>query len=158
MDDFVAACARADEPAARRILARRPDIFASLPETKLRQLPNLVEAHRKDAVKLMVELGWPIAARGGDWDATALNHAVYQGDAELARFLLEHGARWDEPNAFSDVNGILAWASRNQDPGRGDWVACARALVEHGMPLDLYGDYSDDVGAFLDGERAKRQA
>ncbi len=156
-DDFVAACARADEAAARAILTRRPDIFGALSERQLKQLPNLVEARQFTAVRVMVELGWPIAARGGDWNATALNHAVYQGNPELARFLLQHGARWDEPNQWGDVNGILAWASRNQPP-IGDWVGCARALVEHGMPLDLYGDYSEEVGAYLDAERGKRGA
>ena len=107
----------------------------------------------------MVELGWPIAVTGGDWQASALNLAVYQGDPELTRFLLEHGASWTERHGFNDnVRGILGWASRNQPVHgfahaglwRSDWVACARALVEHGMPIpESDQNYSEAVAAFF---------
>jgi ankyrin repeat protein len=157
-DEFVAACARCDEPAARRILREHPGILSSLSEAQLRQLPNLTEAGNHDAVRLMVNLGWPIAARGGDWEASALNLAVFQGNAELARFLLEHGASWTERHGHNgDVNGTLSWASRNLDQSRGDWVGCARALVAHGMPvLEIDGQYSEEVAEYLAAERAKR--
>ena len=154
-DELVAACARCDERAARALLAREPNLLHSLSPLQLRQLPNLVQAGAHDAVRLMVRLGWPIAVRGGDEDASALNLAVLQGDADLTRFLLERGARWDEEHPYiGNVHGTLCWASRNKRGG--DFVGCARVLVEHGMPLDLYGDYSDEVGEFLDAERAKR--
>lgn len=154
-DSFVAACARGDEPEARRILFAQPDIFVRLSEIQLRQLPELAEGRGVEAVKLMVRLGWPIAVRGGDWSASALNLAVLQGDSGLARFLLEHGARWTERHAFDgDVYGTLCWASRNNDSGSGDWVGCARALVEHGMPTDLQGDPSPEVAEFLAAQRA----
>lgn len=136
-DRFVAACARADETEARRILAERPNIFQSLSDSQLKQLPQLMAARATDAVKLMVELGWPIAIPGGDWSASALNLAVFQGDAEMTRFLLEHGASWTERHGFnSDVRGTLSWASRNHDPATGDWLACTQALLDHGMPID----------------------
>ncbi|MBV8896779.1 MAG: ankyrin repeat domain-containing protein [Acidobacteriaceae bacterium] len=151
-DQFVAACARVDETQARRILADRPNIFQSLSELQLRQLPQLMEARATDAVKLMVRLGWPIATRGGDWSASALNLAVFQGNAEITRFLLEQGATWTETHPFNDnVRGTLSWASRNNDPKSGDWVGCAKALVEHGMPIDLQGEYSDAVAGFFAG-------
>ncbi|HEX4164948.1 MAG TPA: hypothetical protein VHZ55_05685, partial [Bryobacteraceae bacterium] len=149
-DQFVAACARADETEARRILAERPNIFQSLSDSQLRQLPQLMEGRATDAVKLMIKLGWPIAVSGGDWSASALNLAVFQGNAEMTRFLLEHGAAWTERHGFNDnVHGTLSWASRNNDPESGDWVGCAKALVEHGMPIDLQGAYSDDVADFF---------
>jgi ankyrin repeat protein len=154
-DQFVVACARVDEKEARRILGAHPNIFSRMSEVQLRQLPNLAETRRNDqAVRLMVELGWPIAVRGGDWSASALNLAVYRGNAELTRFLLEHGSSWTERHGHDgNASGILGWASRNEPP-RGDWVGCARALVEHGMPIPVKtDDYSKEVAAYFDEVR-----
>ena len=157
-DEFVAACARADEAAARAIVARVPNVIQTLSAVQLRQLPNLAAAGANDAVKLMVELGWPIAVTGGDWHASALNLAVFRGDASLTRYLLEHGASWAEKHGYGDhTTGTLSWASRNHDPSTGDWVGCAQALVDHGMPIPPTGErFSDEVAEFLDERRQAR--
>jgi hypothetical protein len=159
-DRFVAACARGDRTEAQRILASAADIVGRLSNVQLRQLPDLAATGAGDAVRLMVELGWPVDVRGGDWDASALNHAVFRGDASLTRFLLERGASWIERHGHDDnVHGTLAWASRNLNEDRGDWIGCARALVDHGLPvLELEGDYSDEVATFLEAERTKLRA
>jgi ankyrin repeat protein len=124
---FVAACARADAISAQRIQARHPDLPGSLPADRLRLMPDAAAWGSSEAVKVMVERGWRIDARGGDWDATALNHAVFRGDPELTGFLHGHG---------SDVLGTLSWASVNEPTGIDDpdWISCARALMAHGLP------------------------
>ena len=131
----------------------------------------MAAAGADDVVKLMVTLGWPIAVRGGDWDASALNHAVFRGNAGLTRFLLEHGAEWTEQHGFGDnACGSLSWASLNVPVEGGDWVGCGRALRDHGMPgaIAISGDsehvlvagvrkqFSDDVTEELLGETATR--
>ena len=132
---FVAACAQGDEAEARAIHAQRPDLPASLSPAQLRLLPEMAAAGADDVAKLMVRLGWPITVRGGDWDASALNHAVFRGNADLTRFLLEHGATWTERHGFDDnACGGLSWASLNEPVEGGDWAGCARALLDHGMP------------------------
>jgi ankyrin repeat protein len=159
-EQFVAACACGDRPEALRIRVKRPDLPASLNNDQLRLLPDLASEGCHDAVKLMVELGWPIAARGGDWDASALNLAVFRGDSGLVRYLLEHGSSWTERHGHDDnVCGTLSWASRNEPverrEGLGDWVGCARALVDHGMPVPdsecHFGasPFSDEVAEFF---------
>jgi len=132
---FVAACARGDEAEARAVASRRPDLPAALSTAQLRLLPDMTAAGADDVVRLMVRLGWPIAVRGGDWDASALNLAVFSGNADLTRFLLEHGANWKEQHGHGDnACGTLSWASLNEPVEGGDWVGCARALLDYGMP------------------------
>ncbi|HEX3550241.1 MAG TPA: hypothetical protein VHT53_07700 [Candidatus Elarobacter sp.] len=132
---FVAACARGDADEARRIRAARPDLPAALGERQLRILPELAAAGAGLGVRTMVELGWPIETRGGDWKASALNLAVFRGDEPMTRYLLEHGASWTAKHGFGDnALGTLSWASCNEPQAAGDWAGCARALREHGVP------------------------
>ena len=136
---FVAACSAADEAGARRIQSGRPDLPSSFSPERLRMLPEMAANGRDAAVRVMVRLGWPIETKGGDWDASALNLAVFRGDAQLTRFLLAHGADWRARHGMGDnVCGTLSWASSNEEGG--DWVACAEALLAHGMPKGEPGD------------------
>jgi hypothetical protein len=45
------------------------------------------------------------------------------------------------------------WASRNEyiqkTEREGDWLGCAKALIEHGMTPDWEGEYADDVADYF---------
>jgi ankyrin repeat protein len=155
---FLAACARGDEAEARRLQALHPEWPRALPDARLQLLPELAAQGHGEAVACMVRLGWPVAVRGGDWSASALNHAVFRGDAAMTRLLLAHGARWTERHAHGDdCSGTLSWASANRPdvPGSGgDWLGCAQALVEHGMPAARPDP--QDAESVLIGGRRKR--
>ncbi|PTX04108.1 ankyrin repeat domain-containing protein [Pararhodobacter aggregans] len=171
-EQFIAACAGADADAARRILAAEPDLLSRLDQADLRLLPELAAAGASDAVQVMVSLGWPVETCGGDWNASALNHAVFRGDRAMKEFLLTHGASWRAQHGFGDdVSGTLGWASLNRPEPDGDWVGCAEALRAHGMPavqrdpgdpttMLLEGRprrFSEDVAACLSGEEETLQ-
>lgn len=158
MDEaFIAACARGDEAAARALQAAHPGTIGRLSPAQLRLLPELAAQGCGDAVRTMVNLGWPIEVRGGDWDASALNQAVFRGDAALARFLLAHGADWQALHGFGDnASGTLSWASLNEPVPGGDWIGCAQALVAHGMPGARPDPEGTDDGAVLLGGRRSR--
>lgn len=153
---FIAACTSGDAASASRMRKCMPDIVARLDSRQLQILPQLAAVGALEAVRTMLASGWPREIRTG-WDATALNLAVFQGDAAMTRLLLAEGADWRTRHGYGDnVIGTLSWASRAdeiEDPAPRDYVACARALIEHGVPVSAMEGYSfsDEVGAYFAG-------
>src|SRR5690606_10848228 len=120
---------------ARAIQKAHPGVIDALDPARLRLLPELAEQGCSDAVKTMVSCGWRLEIRGGDIDATALNQAIFRGDAALTHFLMAHGADWRTLHGYGDnACGSLSWASLNEPVAGGDWAGCARALIAHGLP------------------------
>ena len=151
-DAFLAACARADRDAVRAMLAKKPGLIGALGKQELRLLPELAATGSDEAVRVMVEAGWPVAVPGGDIKGSALNQAVFRGDSALAAFLLAHGAHYDERHGYNDnVYGTLAFASRAETTPMGDWLGCARALIDSGAPIpaERYA-FSDEVAGYFE--------
>jgi ankyrin repeat protein len=142
-EQLLSSCARG--------IAGAPGSASGLSHDQLTMLPEMAQAGNLAAVKAMIQSGWPVAMRGGDWNATALNFAVFRGDPEMAAFLLAHGARWEERHGYNDnVVGTLSFGSRERPVEGGDWVGCARALIAAGMPLpaDHY-EFGPDVATYF---------
>jgi ankyrin repeat protein len=136
-DRFLSACLRADHADVQQQLTRDPGLPGRL--TSSQQAAAIVqaaEAGNTAAVSLMLDLSFPIDARGGDYGGTALHAAAYSGSASTARLLIDRGAdieardaRWDSPP--------LDWATvgSGEQPvtsPRPDWAATIRALIEAG--------------------------
>ena len=53
-------------------------------KTDQRKLPNAAQTNNTEAVRLMLEAGWPVDTPG-EAGATALHWAGFHGNAEMAR-------------------------------------------------------------------------
>ena len=62
-DEFLAACRRADRAAAEAVLAARPDLAARLTAEDHRVLTDAADHGHTEAVRLMLDLGFPPGAR-----------------------------------------------------------------------------------------------
>jgi hypothetical protein len=158
-ESFIAACARGDEAAARRLLPTMPDIFSRLSESQVQAMPQLAALGRFEAVRTMLALGWPREVKTA-WHATALNLAIFAGDAAMAQLLLDAGADWRTTHGYGDnALGTLSFASQADDVGNDaprDHAGCAAALLEHGVPAEAFRKYafSQEVCDLVEGEPA----
>ena len=121
-----------DDAAAQRLLARRPDLVASLGEAERRRLPAAAVENDLPAVRRFLAAGWPLDARANE-GATALHWAAFHGNAEMVRELLRHGA--DRTLRDRTYDGTaLNWAQHGAEhgwhPGRGNYPETVATLGE----------------------------
>jgi hypothetical protein len=98
-----------------------------------------------EAVRLMLELGFPVNAQAGEHGCTALHTAAVSGSAELVRLLIDAGADLEARDTTWNSTP-LDWATVGSGMGRGDansrrnpnadFVATVRTLVEVGASLE----------------------
>jgi ankyrin repeat protein len=108
---FAAACiaGRADE--ARALLAAQPSLRDALGvHGRVELVRRAVEAHRPDGVRLLVELGFELAAPG---HATPLHEAAWSGDLAMVQLLVELGASTEARDPVHRSTP-LGWASHNR--------------------------------------------
>jgi ankyrin repeat protein len=148
VDRLLEAIVQADADAARRVAATNPGLVDRLIHHEHAALVNAAEHGNRDAVALMLELGFPTRARrdGPDDDgATALHTASWAGSADTVALLIDHGAdltardtRWDsQPLDWALVGSGEAPDSAPQP----DWIATVTRLIDAGATL---GDITFD--------------
>ena len=147
---FLAACAAADEAAARALLAAHPGLPGRLRPWELTLLPEQAQRGALASVRLMLALGWPVAVPG-PWQASALNQAAFRGDAAMVALLLAHGARWHEKNGYGgDALGSCLHAGCHEPVPGGDYAEVLRLLLADGAPPPADDDnLSDELRAVL---------
>jgi ankyrin repeat protein len=158
-DRFLSACRRADRVAARRELDENPGLLAGLDDGERAALVRAAERGDTDAVALMIDLGFPLDARGDD-GGTPLHAAAYSGSAGTVRILLERGADV-EARDTTWSSTPLGWAAvgsgeRPANDPDADWIETVRTLLDHGASTggitfseDDPKQPSPDVGALL---------
>ena len=125
------ACEVGDEPTARAIVARRPAIVHELPPEDARRLGDAAWDGNSAAVRLMLELGWPVNVRSGG--TTPLHQAAWTGNVETVRALIGRGADVNARDATYDGTPI-GWALHGaaHNGGRGDAAAVIPLLRDAG--------------------------
>jgi ankyrin repeat protein len=95
-DAFLAACARADEATARRVVASDPSTVQRLQSQNSGLLVDFAGSGSTAAVSLMLDLGFDIGAGRSNppWAAgeTALHVAAWRGRLDMVKLLIERGA------------------------------------------------------------------
>lgn len=128
VDAFLAACLRGDRDEALRLV----DVVSRLVDDDRAVLVRAAETGNTPAVALMLDLGFPIDARGSH-GATALHAASYAGKLDTARLLLDRGADVEARDATWDSTPIV-WAELGRDEQRGgdpnDWDELVRLLAD----------------------------
>jgi ankyrin repeat protein len=156
VDNFLGACLRADRTAVDQLLSIAPGLPRRLTTEDLGALADAAEYAHPSAVRMMLDLGFPIDARRAD-GATALHAAAYAGRSTIVALLLSRGADVRAPDGQWG-SSALAWATvgsgeRPRYARDADWIGTVRTLLAAGSPV---GDAwiggkppSEEVAAFL---------
>ncbi len=164
-DAFLAACARGDEDAARRIADGDPSLPQRLQEQNSGLLADFAGSGNTAAVRLMLDLGFDIGAARSHppWSAgeTALHVAAWRGCLPMVKLLLERGAPLEARHRSGATPLAVALRSLIE---QSEWtpneysIDIAAALLNAGAHLDpaeltlaaaVCLDRGDDVARLL---------
>jgi ankyrin repeat protein len=128
------ACELGDEAIFRALLASRPDLLVTLSDTDRRRLPDAAQNNNTEAVKLMLEAGWPVEARG-EYDMTPLQWAAWHGNAEMVREILQYHPQLeanDNQHKITALGSALHGSENGWHRNTGEYVATVKALLNAG--------------------------
>lgn len=138
---FLVNCVLARRDQAEAIAAEHPAMVANLPPEDLELLPRYCwETNtRYDAVKLMLDLGFPITQTERSHGYTALHNAAWSGSADLVDLLIARGAQVNikDPSFHATP---LGWAGHDmlieKRHPEGEFLRVIEALLNAGAEWD----------------------
>jgi ankyrin repeat protein len=145
------ACELGDSDTLRRTLAARPDFLSTLSDDTARKLPDAAQSNNAQAVRLMLEAGWPVDTPG-EMGATALHWAAFNGNPEMTADIL----RFAPPLEMKSVESgsALSWAVYASGNGwrrdTGDFVATVRLLLQAGATVPSNAEDLEPSDAVMD--------
>lgn len=137
LDRLIAACAAGDERAARALLARSPDLLATLGDEAGDAVGLFAERAESGPLAVALTLGFP-AEGPARADETPLHRAAWHGRPRSVALLLARNVR---VNVRDHIYGCsaLAWAchgSANCRTADDDYLACVDLLIDAGADRD----------------------
>jgi ankyrin repeat protein len=143
-DAFLAACARADAPAARRMVAADPDLVRRVQSRDPTTLIEYAGADNRAAVGLLLDLGFDIGVARTEprWSRglTALHEATGHARLETVKLLIAQGAPLDSRHEQSGRTpadtALLCITEQSEWTPHQDSVLIARALLDAGTPFN----------------------
>jgi ankyrin repeat protein len=134
---LLAACWNGDGVTAEALLTENPGLLASLRDADRRNVADAARNNNLNAVRLMLEVGLPVDARG-QHAGTSLHWASFHGNVEMARDILRHRPSLELTDR--DFNATpLGWAIHGSEHGwycrTGNYPATVEALLNAGAKM-----------------------
>jgi len=131
---LIDACWAADAPTAEAIRRAHPGLIEALSASDRREVAHAARNNQSEAVRLFLESGWPVDARG-QHQATPLHWAAFHGNAEMTATILRFNPPLEATDA--DFHGTpLGWATHGAEHGwyrrTGDYAATSALLIGAG--------------------------
>ena len=146
------ACELGDEAVFHAFLSLHPDAARTLSEADKRKLPDAAQTNNTQAVRLMLQAGWPVDT-SGNMGATALHWAGFHGNAEMTGEILHFHPNL-ELKSQEYAGTALSWAVFGSGNGwhsdTGDYVATIRALLDAGATLPSHAQELEPSDAVLE--------
>ncbi|MBV9758983.1 MAG: ankyrin repeat domain-containing protein [Acidobacteriaceae bacterium] len=136
------ACELGDADTFRRARANKPDFACTLSDEIARKLPDAAQSNNAQAVRLMLEAGWPVDTPG-EMGATALHWAAFNGNAEMTADILRCAPAL-EKKSVEYSGSALSWAVYASGNGwsrdNGDFVTTVRLLLQAGAVVPPHAE------------------
>jgi ankyrin repeat protein len=158
-EQLIAACWIGDSALIQRLEPRRPEIVANLSAGNLRQPANAAHNNNTEAVRRLVQRGFPID-KPGRHGATPLHWAAFHGNVEMVNEILSKKPPLEVADA-DHHSTPLGWAIYGSENGwyakTGDYAGTVTALLDAGarMPAEIGGTPS--VRAMLEKRQGSAQ-
>jgi ankyrin repeat protein len=148
---LIEACWRSDEASAVAIRREHLDVVERLTEADRRMVAHAARNNETDVVRLMLECGWPVDARG-QHQGTPLHWAAFHGNDEMAQAILRFGAPLEVTDA--DFHSTpLGWAVYGSEHGwhsnSGNYAATVEALLKAGAKISDVAEGTQPVREVL---------
>jgi ankyrin repeat protein len=145
------ACWAGDKKTVQSLLKKNPRLVANLKPAAHRNVADAARENETKAVRMMLEIGFPVDARGQE-GGTSLHWACWHGNLAMVKTILRH----NPPLELTDTvhhSTPLGWAiygsKHGWHPDRGNYPACVETLIKAGAKIPEKTDGSKEVKSML---------